>query len=544
MKQDTHVSLKQFVFSLSQALDLINPAMADHHKRVAYIALRVAEASGFTGRTKEDVVVAAALHDIGGLSGQRLGGLRAPDLKVRTAHVGYQLLQKFKPFRVPANIVRFQHVAWAHGDNGEIDGKTVPMGSHIVHLANLVNSLVDRTRPMLAQADDLCDALMDRRGHVLVPDFVDAFLKVSGNEAFWLDLNAPNLLQLMSARTPFSSIELDIDGLQDFAELLAQLIDFRSRFTATHSSGVAASAATLAQLFGFPEADCRRVQVAGYLHDLGKLAIPTELLEKQGKLTDAEWQTVRTHPYYTYQILASIEGLSDIACWSGMHHERLRGTGYPFRASHAEIPLEARILTVADVFTALTEDRPYRDGLDQRAVLGIIEEMVERFEVDRKVYQVLKNNYEVVDCSRVAAQTAALSEYTNFMEGLTALDLSTARAAHVAWKRRLRSYLDGRGTLAVSLAGDHRQCDLGCWYYGDGLRRYGHLPEMRELEKPHAEFHRLIGSLVDHLERQEQGEAEACYARIEPLSDRIVELLQNIEVKATSALVDEPAALH
>ncbi|HEX8963285.1 MAG TPA: HD domain-containing phosphohydrolase [Rhodocyclaceae bacterium] len=420
MKQDSHVSLKQFVFSLSQALDLINPAMADHHKRVAYIALRVAETAGLTGRPKEDIVVAAALHDIGGLSGPGLGSGWAPDLKVRTAHVGFHLLQKFKPFRVPANIVRFQYVPWAHGHMREVDGKSVPMGSHVVHLANYVNSLVDRSRPILEQADELCDALMEKRGPALVPEFVDAFFKVSSNEAFWLDLNAPDLLHLMSARTPFSSVELDIDGLQDFAELLAQIIDFRSRFTATHSSGVAACAATLAQLFGFPEADCRRLQVAGYLHDLGKLAIPSEVLEKPGKLSDAEWQTVRTHPYYTYQILSSIDGLTDIACWSGMHHERLRGSGYPFRASHAEIPLEARILAVADIFTALTEDRPYRRGLDQAAVLSIIDDMVASFELDRKVCQVLRSNYESVDCTRVAAQKMALAEYTSFMENLVA----------------------------------------------------------------------------------------------------------------------------
>jgi HD-GYP domain-containing protein (c-di-GMP phosphodiesterase class II) len=421
MKQDAHVSLKQFVFSLSQALDLINPAMADHHKRVAYIALRVAEAAGMSGRPKEDVVVAAALHDIGALSGPRLGAGWLPDLRIRAAHVGYQLLQKFKPFRVPANIVRFQYVPWSQGRMREVDGKTVPMGSHIVHLANYVNSLVDRSRPMLDQADDLCDALMQKRGHALVPEFVDAFLKVSSNEAFWLDLNAPDLLHLMSARTPFSNIELDIDGLQDFAELLAQIIDFRSRFTATHSSGVAACAATLAQLFGFPEADCRRLLVAGYLHDIGKLAIPSDVLEKPGKLDDAEWQTVRTHPYYTYQILSSIDGLTDIACWSGMHHERLRGSGYPFRASHAEIPLEARILAVADIFTALTEDRPYRKGLEQQAVLAIIEGMVGGFELDRKVCKVLKENYQTVDCTRIAAQKTALAEYSSFMENLVAL---------------------------------------------------------------------------------------------------------------------------
>lgn len=544
MKNEFHVSLKQFVLSLSQALDLINPAMADYHKRVAYIALRVAESAKLSGRAKEDLVVAAALHDIGSLSCHQPDGVSGSDFRFRGAHVGYRLLHKFKPFRASARIVRFQNVLWAQGENREIDGEAVPMGSHIVHLAKLVNSSLDRSQPILMQADDLCERLMERRGNALVPEFADAFLKASANDAFWLDLEDPDLLQLMADRTPFSNIELDMDGLQDFAELLAQLIDFRSRFTATHSSGVAASAATLAQLFGLPESDCRRVQVAGYLHDIGKLAIPTELLEKNGKLTAQEWQVVRAHPYYSYRILSAIEGLEDIALWAGTHHECLCGKGYPFRAGHDGIPLEARILTIADIFTALAEDRPYRAALDQEAVLPILQDMVDSFEIDRKVYQVLRENYGAVNRSRAAAQAESLAEYRSFMEGLTVLDLSGARAAHFGWKRRLRSYLDGHDSLTRSQLVSHRDCDLGRWYYGEGLLEYGHIPEMRKLEEPHAELHRLINSLVDHKEQGRREEAEACFMQVDPLSRQIVELLRTIERKASQAISESLLALH
>lgn len=532
MKHDLHVSLKRFVFSLSQALDLINPVMADHHKRVAYIALRVAETAGLTGRTKEDVVVAAALHDIGALPSQHFDGERTLEFKLRSARFGYQLLQKFKPFRISARIVRFHQYDWAFGGNKEAEGETVPIGSHIVHLAKLVDSLVDRTKPFLQQAAGLAEQLDERRESVLAPEFVDAFLKASASEAFWLDLNAPDLLHLISARTPFSNVELNLDSLQDFAELLAQVIDFRSRFTATHSSGVAACAATLAQLFGFPEADCRRVQIAGYLHDLGKLAIPTELLEKKSGLTEEEWQVVRGHPYFTYRILASIKGLEDIALWCGAHHERLRGTGYPFRAGHADIPLEARILAMADIFTALAEDRPYRGGLGQDAVLDILRKMVDDFELDRRVFEVLKTYYVDVDRSRIAAQRSASQEYRDFMDGITLLDLCGARDAHLSWKLRLRAYLDGKGVLTHSQLVSPHECDLGRWYYSEGLFHYGHIPEMRELEEPHAALHRLITTLVDHKEHGRRAEAEACYAQVEPLSRQIVTLLSAIERQA------------
>lgn len=532
MKHQLNVSLNQFVFSLSQALDLINPVMADHHKRVAYIALRVAEATGLNGKEKEDVVIAAALHDIGTLPRLDTDGLTTTVSDLRSARFGFQLLRKFKPFTLSARIVRFHCVDWARGQNREMEGEEVPSGSHIVHLANCVNGLVDRFKPILWQASGICEQIERLRGDILMPELVDVFLEVAASDAFWLDLNASDLLHLMATRIPFSTVELDEDGLQDFSELLAQMIDFRSRFTATHSSGVATTAATLAQLFGFPESDCKRIQVAGYLHDLGKLAIPTEQLEKNGKLTEEEWLTVRSHPYFSYRILSSIDGMEDIALWCDVHHERLCGTGYPFGANNSRIPLEARILAVADIFTALTEDRPYRAGLDRQSVLGILRKMVDNFDLDRKVVEVLEAHYDDLDRARIAAQKVALKEYQNFMDDLVVLDLSGARAAHTAWRRRLRDFLDGQGMMPRNQLVNHRECDLGRWYHGEGLQHYGHIPEMHELAGPHRMLHELIADLVSHKENGRSGEAELCYAQIEPISELIVRLLCVIENKA------------
>ena len=542
MNRDVNVGLFQFVFSLSQALDLINPALSNHHKRVAYTALRIAEAVGLKGRSKEDIIIAAALHDIGGLSSKLVDGAITLETQYRSARFGYQLLQKFKPFRFPALIVRFHNVPWAWGTNKEMEGVEVPIGSHIVHLANVVNTLLDKNQPIFQQTALLNVQLKEQRDNVLAPNIVDAFLKVSANSAFWLDLTSPDLMSLMAERTPFSNVELDLDVLLDFAELLSHVIDFRSRFTATHSSGVAVVAATLGQLFGLTEVACKRLQVAGYLHDIGKLAIPIDVLDKQGKLTEDEWHIVRGHPYFSYRILSPIQGLEDIALWCGHHHERLCGGGYPFSVNHADIPLEARILAMADIFTALTEDRPYRAGMDQASALDIIIKLVEKYELDGKVFKVLKSNYHDIDRCRVAAQDGALREYRGFMEGLTILDLSGARSAHLSWKSRLRAYMDGKNSLPRKQLVNHRECDLGRWYHSEGIHHYGHIPEMRELERPHEDLHRIIHTLVDHQEQGRYDEAESCYKQVEPLSMQIVGLLTAIErnaAKNTADLISE-----
>jgi HD-GYP domain-containing protein (c-di-GMP phosphodiesterase class II) len=538
MRREVNVGLFQFVFSLSQALDLINPALSNHHKRVAYTALRIAEEVGLKGRSKEDIIIAAALHDIGGLSSKIVDGKLTLETQYRSARFGYQLLQKFKPFRFSALIVRFHNVPWAWGSNMEMEGVEVPMGSHIVHLANTVNSLLDIKQPIFRQTGVISKRLAEQRDSVLAPDIVDAFLKISANNAFWLDLVSPDLMNLMTERTHFSSVELNLDGLLDFAELMSHVIDFRCRFTATHSSGVASVASTLAQLFGLPDEACKRVQIAGYLHDIGKLAIPTDVLEKPGKLTEDEWHCVRGHSYFSLRILAPINGLEDIALWCGLHHERLRGGGYPFNVNHTEIPLEARILAIADIFTALTEDRPYREGLDQVSVLNILGKLVNEYELDGKVFKVLKANYHDVDRSRVAAQHGALREYKCFMEGLTVLDLSGARSSHLSWKSRLRAYMDGKNTLSRKQLVSHRECELGRWYHSEGIHHYGHIPEMQALAQPHENLHLIIHALVDHHEQGRYDEAESCYAQVEPLSTQIVDLLTAIERNAAKSVAD------
>jgi HD-GYP domain-containing protein (c-di-GMP phosphodiesterase class II) len=532
MKRRYNIGLYQFVFSLSQALDLINPAMAHHHKRVAYIALRLSEAVGLTGRDKEDVIVAAALHDVGSLSALHQHSGDCAGLDLRYARFGYRLLQKFKPFRAPAYIVRFHNVPWSWGENGEIENHKVPSGAHLVHLANRVNRLLDKEQPIYRQTGRITEAIKALKGPVLMPEYVDAFLQLAASDAFWLDLESPDLMQLLFERAPLSMVELDLDGLLDFAELLAQIIDFRSRFTATHSSGVATSAATLGQLFGFPEMDCKRLQVAGYLHDIGKLAIPTEMLNKEGKLTDEEWHLMRSHPYHTYRILSPITGLEDIASWCGSHHERLSGEGYPFRTHHTDLPLEARILAVADIFTALTENRPYRSGLAEAQVIEILDGLVRDHTLDGMVVGTLRRHYAEINHSRAAAQAHALQEYQSFMSGLSILDLYGACIAHLTWKQRLRAYLNGESMLDREQLLNHRSCELGNWYYGEGLQQYGHIAEMRELEASHKDLHDLIHALIDHFDEGRKGLAEECYQQIEPVSHRILALLKAIENRA------------
>lgn len=163
-------------------------------------------------------------------------------------------------------------------------------------------------------------------------------------------------------------------------------------------------------------------------------------------------------------------------------------------------------------------------------------------------------NRSVVNIAEVAEETASGSlqtrHTTSDLAGLAselqqrvgifrlgeaggALDLSKAKAAHAAWKARLRDFLDGRGALSASEATSHKDCSLGKWYYGEGLSHFGHLPEMQALEAPHAELHRLIRQIIEAKQAGDMLQAEALFKQVAPLSEEIVALLGTIERQAS-----------
>ncbi|WP_164931930.1 HD domain-containing phosphohydrolase [Janthinobacterium sp. 17J80-10] len=148
-------------------------------------------------------------------------------------------------------------------------------------------------------------------------------------------------------------------------------------------------------------AGVRLVGIAGYLHDIGKLSVPVVLLDKPGKLAPDEMQLIRQHPYYTHQILSAVPGLETVCAWAAFHHERLDGTGYPFRPRH--LPLEARIVAVADVFTAITEDRPYRPGMPKEACLSILYKMVCEGALDGDIVSYLPDIYDALHDAQAKA---------------------------------------------------------------------------------------------------------------------------------------------
>lgn len=397
------IRLFDMVLGLSRALDLLHTSIGDHHLRVAYIACCIAEELGFTPTDIQTALIAGALHDAGTASSpQRLGLLdhALVNYEIHETAVfedihehgrkGFELLRDFPPFAAAASAVRFHHVEWEFGRGERHDGEPVPPVAAILLVADRIAILPDVRRNILEQAGAIRDAIAADSGKRFMPEAVAAFQEASVRESFWLDIGSAYKEAIIRDRFGGQEVDLDIDALLSLSQVFGKIVDYRSHLTATHSSSVAVVAQALGRHLGISAENNKLLMIAGYLHDLGKLAVPPMLLDKPGKLTDQELLLIKQHPYDTYRILSAVAGLESITTWASLHHERLDRKGYPFRPK--EIPLEARIVAVADVFTAITEDRPYRKGMDLARSLVTLEHMVADLAIDGEIVSVLRSN--------------------------------------------------------------------------------------------------------------------------------------------------------
>jgi HD-GYP domain-containing protein (c-di-GMP phosphodiesterase class II) len=161
------------------------------------------------------------------------------------------------------------------------------------------------------------------------------------------------------------------------------------------------------------------MRIAGHLHDLGKLAVPAEILEKPSALSEEEFSVIRGHTFYTQQVLESMGDLGPITEWAAAHHERMDGSGYPSHEEMDDLSLGARIISVADVFTALTEDRPYRKGMERDEALEVLQEMADTAVLDGTVVSQLRRNFDDINDARIAAQKVAKQEYDEMVSSLS-----------------------------------------------------------------------------------------------------------------------------
>lgn len=356
---DQNVSLAEILSAFSFALDLTVGAMPGHALRGCVLGMRLAQKLGTSPRQLASLYYALLMKDVGG--GSKPGRDR-----------GAQILRKLGLGEVAAEAVRGLDEHWDGSGYPEgRKGEAIPVESRILAVAQHLD--------VFATEDGVEKALTKLRGlggSWFAPELVQIADGLHREGELWEAAlyGTPESETRKAAMqlAPDLVHNLDAADIDLICEAFADVVDAKSSFTCHHSLGVAEAAMIIALELGLSEERMQLVKRAALLHDIGKLHVPNSILDKPSKLDAEEWRIVQEHPRLTREILSRVRAFGELAMIAGAHHEKLDGTGYPDRLTADQLPLEARILAVADVYGALTEDRPYRAGLSLDEVVGIM----------------------------------------------------------------------------------------------------------------------------------------------------------------------------
>lgn len=416
------LSLSEILSALSYALDLTEGAAPGHTMRTCLIGMRIAEEAGLGPADRSALYYAILLKDAGCSSNAgRMAALFGSDdqfvkprMKLVDWHqrlrlalvtagtVGHRksLRDRFAHF---ASIARTEHmtrdliqircdrgaaIAGQLGFPAEtaeairsldehwcglgyargLAGDDIPLLARIVNLAQTVEAFHERggRRAALRVAQQ-------RSGSWFDPALVRIVLGWRDDAEWWSLLESDVSAAVVAAEPNDRTMFVDDDGFDAVCRAFAGIIDAKSPFTYGHSTRVADVAREMARELGSDEAEQRRIYRAGLLHDIGKLGVSNAILDKAGPMTADERTRMELHPRFTLEILERVSAFSGFAWMAALHHEKLDGSGYPFGLGGDELDQPSRLLVVADIYDALTSDRPYRKGMHESAASAILE---------------------------------------------------------------------------------------------------------------------------------------------------------------------------
>jgi len=408
--------LRHVIYALSDALDLVGVDDVAHGKRVGIMAAECGKVMGLSEAECTFLFDLGMLHDIGVSSTQTHRHLvQEFDWEGSQGHadVGYRLLRDFAPLARMAGPIRYHHTRWELLSALEVEPE-IARQANLILLVDRVDALTApyyASNAALLHREEIREKIKGRSKVYFAPELVDVFMQASRTEAFWLLLEPRSVQGYLQDQLARGQLyDASVAELKQLAAIFSRIVDAKSPFTAEHSLGVARLARLLADRMGLGEEVCDKIEIAGLLHDLGKLRVPDEILDKPGKLDADERLVINTHSFETYQILRNIKGFEDIAPWAAHHHEEPGGSGYPFRLEGSALPLPARILRVADIFQAMVQDRPYRKGLSASEAMAFMDSLMQQGRVDADIIAIVER---CLDDAMQAARPANARSHAN-----------------------------------------------------------------------------------------------------------------------------------
>lgn len=393
------LNLNKFLFSISFALDLaenqITTVSKFHSKRVAFISLQMANVLKMSEEEKFDLYAYALMHDNGlieSFTNQKRSGscnvIVDEDLKEH-CEIGEENIRHFPFLTKQENIILYHHERYDGEGFYKKKADEIPLMSQILFFANVLDGAFDLNSITLSTKRTIEEYVKGQECVRFSPRLVKAFMVLSNSFSFWGSLEYFYIVNSPDKLLENFEIDISLDQFYDMIHIFSNIIDAKSKFTAQHSQEVYEKTKLLLDHFDFDDVHKKKILIAANLHDIGKLATPIEILEKEGPLTNDEAFEIKKHAYFTFTILNEINFCNDILNWASHHHEKPDGSGYPFGLDMDDLSIEARLVSCLDFYQALTENRPYRDAVSHKKAIELMIENLKGNQIDIKIVMMI-----------------------------------------------------------------------------------------------------------------------------------------------------------
>lgn len=284
------------------------------------------------------------------------------------------------------------------GQPEKLSGDAIPLYARVALLAQVVEVFHAAAGPEAA-----LEEARARSGQWFDPALVAALEQAASDPALWQTLASPDLPERVLSLAPVGhEIDVNDEYLDRVAAAFGQVVDAKSPYTAGHSERVALYTDLIAEQLAIEPERRRWLRRGALLHDIGKLGVSNSILDKPGKLDAQEWRRVQDHARFTEEILSRISVFGELAQIAGAHHERLDGKGYPKQLMGEQIALETRIITTADIFDAITAERPYRGSIPVPQALEMMAENLHSA-IDADCFAALQAAIQALDVTEVSS---------------------------------------------------------------------------------------------------------------------------------------------
>ncbi|MCI2062912.1 MAG: HD domain-containing protein [Eubacteriaceae bacterium] len=370
------IDYNDMLFSFSEAVDIIDREVTgsttNHGKRVAYMTYKMGWAMHMDGKNLLDILACAVMHDSAlseYISEESDRGNKLLDsdgkLSMDMMDLGVHCRMGEKNIRLLPLETNVDGAVLYHHENADGSGPLgkkaaeTPLIAQLIHIADNIDTMYGLGSIDLVKFAKTVGWIGKNRDVMYSAASCDAFLEVMTFDTMSM-MSDDRIDDSLHALVPAVRRDYSNDELHNIARLFAEIVDYKSSFTRNHCIGIAEKAEVLGKYYGYDDDVASKLYLTGALHDIGKMIIDSDILEKPDKLTHEEFDSMKNHAWYTYEMMRKVGGFEEITPWAALHHEKLDGSGYPFGKTAKDLDRNSRIMCCLDIYQALTEARPYK----------------------------------------------------------------------------------------------------------------------------------------------------------------------------------------